>query len=246
MFNKVNNNECPSPHVHDTPAFETPPGGASGAEATSGLDKWLQQLSSYGDMDLAFVILAMQIQQREDEINTKIKDIQQTAKLKEAISKKIEKLRNLKTLLQGQLGRADDPDNPDNEASLKEINKHLNGVDAHPGAEELKKICDRYGLRESTFDLDPESGKVTETEKGLIGGNKEYGKDDGGYRINADMVENAIQKYTSELQRVSSDHEIQMIKLNDVINKKGQIVQLLSNTMKKEHDTQMAVINNYR
>lgn len=206
------------------------------------VDDYLSQLSAVGgDYDLAFVILTNEMKQRDQDISKLIKSIEINNGLRDKISKRLDQLRDLKTVLNGKPGK-DKGD--DAEMSLQELNKHVSSVDAFPDKKQQEAICAKYGLQEWEFKVDPTTGKVSETSKGYIGASGKA--PDASYRINSDMVEQQIQKLNGQLQRIDSSREIDMIKLNSLINKKSQAAQLLSNIMKKDSDTKSAVISNYR
>jgi len=93
---------------------------------------------------------------------------------------------------------------------------------------------------------DSVTGTVTETGNKLIGSDVEVGKEGDGFRITTKQIDEAISRLTDKMQRLTSDSEIETIKLNDLISKKGQAVQLLSNIQKRENDTQQAIIANFK
>jgi hypothetical protein len=201
----------------------------------------LARFGSCGGMDVEFIILSLEIKSKENEISNQLKTIQRRNKLKEAIGKKLDALRNLKTQLQGELGGGDKT------VSARELNKLVNNHDAHPTEAEWKKINEQFGTLESTFVQDPDTGAVTEVGNTALGSNAQLGKEDkDDYRIDVDRVDTAIEKLNDLSQRVGSDNEIDMIKLKDLIDKKSQLIQLLSNINKKKNDTQASVIANFK
>jgi prefoldin subunit 5 len=208
------------------------------------LDGYLKLLADGDGLgDLAFVILAMQIRKHDKAINDKIKNIQHLSNMKEAMGKKLDKLRQLKQLMESNTGLNHDGDG---EVSLAELSASAGIGSGHPSADELKQICDRYGLLDSEFDVDPVTGTVTETGTKLFGSNVDVGKEGDGFRLKTKQIDEAISRLTDKMQRLTSDTEIETIKLNDLISKKGQAVQLLSNIQKKENDTQQGIIANFK
>ena len=220
------------------------------AQSTSkpvNIETVLEQLASFGAMDVEFIILALQIKERETQISKQLKGIQRRNKLKHAIGNKLDRLRKLKTLLQGTLGK--DKGN-DTEVSAKELNKYVNkdcdNKDCNPTKAEWQAINAELGVIDATFAQDPTTGKVTEVGDKVIGSKDTLGKEGKDYRLDADMVDAAIEKYNDLQQRVGSDNELDMIKLKDLIDKKSQLVLLLSSINKKKNDTRSSVINNFR
>jgi len=246
-MNNIKTGLCASfggPQGIATPPSYNNAGNASmaGANQSSSLQSVAQVLSTlgnFGDMDVEFILLSLEIQKRDNQINSQLQAIQRRTKLKEAIGKKLDGLRRLKADLQGEVGGGD------NEASLQELNNKVTGNDRPPTADDLKQIAEHYQLMDSEFFQDSETGKVTEKGAKLINSSQEYGKESSGYRINVDAIDPLIEKLTDQQQRIGSDTEIDMIKLKDTIDKKSQLTELLSSILKKKNDTRSSVIRNF-
>ncbi len=59
-------------------------------------------------------------------------------------------------------------------------------------------------------------------------------------------LDSALAAYEEQLQTIGDDAELAMLALQQAINRKTQVVTMLSNIMKSQHDTMMSIIRNLK
>jgi hypothetical protein len=202
-----------------------------------------------GGADLALTIYAMQIKKADQSVNDALKQIQQRSKLRDAISKQMAKHRNLLAKMQEVNDKLGDDKGHSREHLMNDHAKKL-GVDITWDSDKYdndpkyrqtwdavaRDFQNEYGIFPEKFRLD-ENGQVQGTrQKDMLWKDKITDKE----------VETLINNDKDKVAEIDSDREIRMILLNQMLNQKGNMVNQLTNIIKKTHDTQQSVITNLR
>jgi hypothetical protein len=209
------------------------------------IDQLLGSMNGMGTgADMAFVVYAMQIQKMNQTVSDSLKNIQYTSKLRDAMSKDLAKLRQLKSMI--DRNRNNDPQDRANTEAL--VKDHAKSMGLNPENKEhfdkaQRDFHNTYPMNERTYSLDKDGGVVTQnsTTKHL---SKDCGRD--GWAIYSKDVEARIDNLSDQVKKLDSDREIKMIMLNQTLNKKGNAVSQLTNMIKQAHNTEQSIINNLK
>lgn len=204
------------------------------------LDQLVNTLMCQGSGDdMAFVVFAMQIQKMNQGVTDELKNIQQTSKLRDAMSKDLAKLRDLKALIE-KCRNGDDKDRANTGTMIKEHAKNV-GCKPEDALESFKKT---YPMFETAYSIDKNGSVVKQKVEGSAYLSK--GVENGQYAIYTKDVEARIENLGDKMKKLDSNREIKMIMLNQLLNKKGNAVSQLTNMLKQAHNTDQAIINNLK
>jgi len=185
-------------------------------------------------------VLVLEIRKRQGHAQDLIKKIQNTSKMKEAIGTKIEKLRRLKTHINSE----DTDGNSSNDAvTMADVVKAALGEGADVNNKDnIRKACEQFGLMETQFIQDPKTGNVTESAGQGLAKGQSLDNVNANTKVNATLIDEKIQALTDKQQQYGNELEIDMIKLNDMLAKLAQDVQMLANINKSVNERRMGVV----
>ena len=106
-------------------------------------------------------------------------------------------------------------------------------------------FTESFPLFSKTFDIDPSTGRVSATINSTIAG-KQVTDLDESFRFNLDHLESYKGKLSSQKDKYQNERQILSIKLQDVMSKRGNSIQLISNLMRAASDTAKAITQNCR
>ena len=198
----------------------------------------LRKLSPSSSTSVEFMLLAQEIEKKDREVNGMLKAARLRSEVKDLIARRMDGLRQLKGMLDKDEDKA---------FKLGELWQKQFGGQGLPGAQQLKQMDDRFGILLMDVQYDPASGKISQVATGVIGDNPNNDPGSpGDCLFTSDDIEQRLQTLGDEMQKLDSDNHIEMIKLKDQIDKKSQLVQLLSNIVKKTNDTHTSIIQNIK
>jgi hypothetical protein len=76
-----------------------------------------------------------------------------------------------------------------------------------------------------------------------VGGTRDAGRSS---KVTLENVESASSKLEKEQKRLTSDNDLRMLRLQDMMNRRSQLVQMVSNFMRSIQDSQRAIVGNMR
>jgi hypothetical protein len=206
--------------------------------------------------DLEAVVFALQIHQLDQSMADALKQIQMVGKIRDALTAKMDQLRELKDLI-----NAASTNDKDGKVSREELRDQLVKqlvADGTPEGEASKRAETRLNeileqAKQCSFFLDPKSGQVIEKRGQDLGKiERDNVKSflsmtiDTGWRISVNDIDTEIVRLQGQAQKLDSDREVKMISFQQLQNKKEQAVTQLTNLIKKSHDIQSAIINNLK
>jgi hypothetical protein len=184
-----------------------------------------------GDVDIAFMVYAAQIQQMDGCIKDALEQVQQIQNARKAINDRLSELRDLKTQIS---------DNGEGDGDQR----HVTRLDYGDGT--AQEYTENFSIGKD--------GSVQMTKGDPLGTAKINWIADGSglyspqscHEITVADVDKEINRLTGMAQTWDNNREIQMLLMQGQLNKKEQAVTLLSNLIKKTNDTQSALINNLK
>lgn len=205
------------------------------ANATDPLAEALQSLGGGGDdEDLLFYIFASRARDLNQQVTQKIGQLEQSRQIRSAINQKLGLLRKVEDQLTKSTTTKGDNEGETNPVMLpSQIGPQIGGV--YTSNPEL--LVEHTSVKGATFRYDSKTGVEQVGGTDLLNGDKEF---------TLESVRYGIKHLESELESMDSDRQIELIKVNQLLNKKSEATQMLSNMLKKRHDTQSALINNLR
>ena len=168
------------------------------------------------DTDLACLLLMEEVKKVDADVNTKMQQIKELSAMRDAYDQRLNELRDIKQQIQRKGGD-------------------------HPT---LKRSEIHGDTRTLDYQINS-AGGVTSVEHADQGGSSWVaGTADLDHDISVDDVALEEKRIESQLNKLTSQNDIEMTKLNGLMNRKGQITQLLSNIQKKDDDICRGLIAN--
>lgn len=193
------------------------------------VDQYIADLGTRAAMasegDLAAVVMAEEVKLQDQRIGQSLQDMRLTSAVRDRISKRVSALRTEQARLRSETKGKDEERKPVQNLTREELTP-LN-------------LTINYG-----------TGAVEQAPGGaLMKGAEAKGVDDKGreqFEVSAGAIDAEIRRLESEQQSLDTDREVRMIDLNNLMTKRGNMIQWLSNVSKKRSETQAGIINNLR
>jgi hypothetical protein len=192
--------------------------------------------TSNNNTDIAYLVFQAQVQGLNKQVTESLANIQTTGKVRDAYSKKLKALRDLKAL-----AARCEPDSK-KQVSTKQL---------------YEKWCDENGFKGTKMNdnsptgkeawaafsshFDPAIAKPEIAPDGTVTLVRD--KDQDMYSISGDEIDGYIESTKDDVRKIDSEREMGMIMLNTWMNKKGNAVSQLTALIKGQHDTEKSVIN---
>jgi hypothetical protein len=196
---------------------------------------------------------ALEILRANERVVDLMKQIRHAAKLGQYLNQRMQQLRELKNTIRQM--------NPDGDPPTVEVARLIEGkcglTPPSPDPNNLKqgefllaqlayrkKLNEKaveIGIREMSYSIDPETGKVTAQEGKKIGSNVDA---PGKYKISVEDVDVQLEKLKSQKDEIDGGRDMATIMFQAALSKKQQIITLISNVIKKTIETQTAVARN--
>lgn len=205
------------------------PGAAASANTAdrTSLEDFIAGLSgSYlmgMDGDLAFIVMCEQIKDADRRIRGMMSEIRSVGAVRDAISKHIDRLRELENKMKRL--------NNDKDVNAAHCWRWENGDHHNELMTEYQDL--RY---RPDFATAPDGGGIVRTVTKTRIGTTEVG-------ACLDDIAKELKYWETKAQELDQNREIKLVELNSLISKRANWIQLLSNMQKNEHDTEAGVIS---
>lgn len=189
--------------------------------------------TSNNNTDIAYLVFQAQVQGLNKQVTDSLANIQTTGKVRDAYSKKLKALRDLKALA----ARCQ----PDSKKQVK-LNELFEKWCNENGFKDVK-LADNNKEAWAAFasHFDPAIAKPEIGPDGTVTLVRD--KDQDMYSISGDEIDGYIESAKDDVRKIDSEREMGMIMLNTWMNKKGNAVSQLTALIKGQHDTEKSVIN---
>jgi|GEM_PF-4659342 hypothetical protein len=204
-------------------------------QETDPMTEALQAMRGGGDdEDLLFYLFASRVRDLNDQVTQKIGQLEQTRQIRSAINQKLGLLRKVEDQLTKSTTTKGDNEGETNPAmSPNDMAVQIGGA----YGQNAGLLVEHTSVKGATFRYDENVGVQQVGGQDLLNGDCEF---------TLESVRHGIKHLESELESMDSDRQIELIKVNQLLNKKSEATQMLSNMLKKDHDTRAALINNLR
>ncbi|MBK8481374.1 MAG: hypothetical protein IPL40_09405 [Proteobacteria bacterium] len=193
------------------------------------IDRYIQGLGERmaltSDGDLAAVVMAEEIRVQDGRIAQALRDVQLTSAARDVISKRVAVLRQALAQLRTENKGKDEVTKPV---------PSLTRDDLTPLDISVNTVTSRIEVADDGALLDG----VVPLPKGPDG--KE------GFEVSGSVLDAEIRRLEGLQQGLDTEREVRMIDLNNLMNKRSNMIQWLSNVSKKHSETQAGIINNLR
>lgn len=184
-----------------------------------------QRMTLTSEGDLAAVVMAEEIKVQDGRIAQALRDVRLSSSVRDLISKRVAVLRQELARLRTETKGKDEVRKPVPALSREDLTPLNISVDAAAG----------------TFAVARE-GKLLEGVKAL-----KLGPDgEERFEVSGSVLDAEIRRLEGEQQGLDTDREVRMIDLNNLMSKRANMIQWLSNVSKKRSETQAGIINNLR
>ncbi|MBK6847020.1 MAG: hypothetical protein IPG96_05530 [Proteobacteria bacterium] len=188
------------------------------------LDQYVGELSRRtamaSDGDLAALVMTEEIKALDQRTEQSLRDVRLTGLARDVISKRLASLRQEQARLRTETKGKDD------ERRVSKL-----------PSEELAPL---------QITVNYETGRLEQSSGGeLLEGVKD-GPGAGEHQVNASVLDSEIRRLEGQQQALDTEREVRMIDLNNMMSKRSNMIQWLSNLTKKRSDTQAGIINNLR
>jgi len=188
------------------------------------LDQYVGELSRRtamaSDGDLAALVMTEEIKTLDQRTEQSLRDVRLTGLARDVISKRLAALRQEQARLRTETKGKDE------ERQVSKLS-----------SEELAPL--QITVNYETGRLEQSSGG--ELLKGVTAG---PGADK--HQVSASVLDSEIRRLEGQQQALDTEREVRMIDLNNMMSKRSNMIQWLSNLTKKRSDTQAGIINNLR
>ncbi len=204
---------------------------------TTSVNDYIASLAkSANSTDIAFMVFQEQVKGLNKQVTDSLQNVQTSGRLRDAYSKKIAALRDMKSLA-AEIQK----DGKANVTAEQMFNKFCEnagkgnikmGDNTPEGKAMWAKFSEKFDLAQSEPRLDDKGNVIMErdTVQKMM-------------NVTGDELQGRIDTVKDSVRQIDSQREIGMIMLNTWMNKKGNAISQLTSLIKAQHDTEKSVIN---
>lgn len=201
------------------------------ANSTISVSQYLQSIEELTNSnDISFLVFKEQVQGLDKQISDSLADVRTSGLLRDAFSKKLKALREMKALVSAV--KSDGK----TKVSLEQMKTEYMKQCGKEG-----QTCDWEAFR-ATFDAAQAEPRVG--PDGTV--SLERDPTQTMMSLSGDDIDGRIATVKDQTSKVDANRELGMIMMNTWMNKKSNAISQLTNLIKAHHDTEKSVINGLR
>ena len=221
--------------------------------------------ASYQHMDLSLMVYALELEKADARVKESLNRVQNESKLRDIITARVNKLRDLK----GTVSALKNDNEKDSVSFAKVLQKEfgkdwvsqleklqnryywLNAEGKKDLTTKVQQIKARFGVAYSqgaSFSLEADGSrrvtggkelwtKFVELPNGMTAVNLKG-------KVSVDTIDKEIKRLEDQLHQIDANREVRLITLNDMLNKKSNMVTQVTNLLKASHETSKAILRN--